>query len=84
MASCAFSVGTWSQTERKNATVNRTRTYNSGGVALILYLNHWCDLCLWVGGEPNQGNTQQLCLCQLRTDSGKNGNIMIWECQHIW
>lgn len=46
--------------------------YTFGGVALILYLNHWYDVCVWVEGEPNQGKTQQLCVCQLRTtDSGK-------------
>lgn len=51
----------------------------------LLYLNHWYDIYLWVGREPNQGKTQQICLCQLRTtDWGKTASIITWECQLIW
>lgn len=62
-----------------------------GEATVMSYLNPGYDV--WVGGETNQGETQQLHLCQLRTTesgkvemlwSGKDGtygNHMVTDCE---
>lgn len=76
--------GIWSQRQNKNVTLKQhILCMLFGEATMMLYLSPGNDI--WVGGEPNQGKTQQLHLCHLRTtESGKNGNVMIWERWHIW